>query len=106
MDYIAGEDLKKEDLLKIGSDGKLYKLDSKKLPKIAEKEFINSLYTNPAFKHINLSQELYKMDEWIKRHPDRHKTRLFVLRWLERKEIPLNPVNDVPDTMRRYMNDR
>ena|SRR3990167_4639624 len=103
LDYIAGEDLKSGDFLKLGSDGKLYRIDSKKLPKIAEAEFIGSLKSNPAYKHISIDVELMKMDEWLKRHPDRRKTRLFVLKWLERKEVPLNQNNDVPESLRRFL---
>lgn len=102
MDYIAGEDLKAGDFLKIAPDGRLYKVDSKKITKLSEHEFIGSLKVNPAYKHIDLDRELFKMDEWLKRHPDRRKTRLFVLGWLNRKEVPLNQSNDVPESMRRF----
>ena len=100
-----GEDLQTGDRVHVGSDGKLYKLESKKLPKIAEQEFIGAIKKNPAYKHINIDSELLKMDEWLKRHPDRRKTRLFVLRWLERKEVPLNPHNNVnvPDSLREFI---
>lgn len=102
MDYIAGEDLKAGDILKLAPDGKLYKIDSKKISRIAEEEFIQSLKNNPAFKHINIDRELIRIDEWLKRHPGRMKTRKFVIGWLNRQEVPLKEVNDVPDNMRRF----
>ena len=103
MDYIAGEDLKTGDYLKIGPDGKLYKIDSKKISRIAEEEFIQSLKNNPAYKHINIDRELIKIDEWLKRHPGRMKTRKFVIGWLSRQEVPLKEYNDVPESLRRFI---
>ena len=57
--------------------------------KLSDKSFIDFLRSNPAFSHINIDKELFKIDEWLKRHPGRHKTRRFVLHWLDRIEIPL-----------------
>ena len=103
MDYIAGEDLKAGDYLKLAPDGKLYRLDSKKISRIAEKEFIDSLRSNPVFKHLNIDKELFKIDEWLKRHPGRVKTRRFVLAWFNRQEVPLTQNNDIPESLRRFI---
>jgi len=102
-EYIAGEDLKAGDYLKIGVDGKLYKTNSKKIARIAENEFIQALKSNQGFKHINIDKELFKMDEWLKRNPGRLKTRRFVLGWFSRIEAPLTQANDVPDHLRRFI---
>lgn len=103
MDFIAGEDLKAGDNLTVGKDGKLYKIDSIRLSRIVEEEFIQSLKTNPAFSHINIDRELIRIDEWLKRHPDRRKTRRFVLGWLMRQEVPLKESNDFPENLRRFL---
>lgn len=103
MEYIAGEDLKTGDKLTLGADGKLYKIDSKKIKRIAEQEFIDSLKSNPAYRHVNIDKELYRIDEWLKRHPGRMKTRRFVLGWLDRQEVPLQMTNDIPENLRRFI---
>lgn len=104
-DYIAGEDIKAGDFLTVGKDGKLYKLDSHKIKRIAEDDFIQALKTNPAYSHISIDREMFLIDEWLKRHPERMKTRRFVLNWLSKKEVPLNYVgnSDVPESMRKYI---
>ena len=90
LDYVIGEDLKAGDLVRLGPDGKLYRINSNKLKRIAEGDFIQSLKSNPAYTHINLDHEFKRIDDWLKRHPDRMKTRAFVLRWLQKIEVPLN----------------
>lgn len=82
--------MKAGDLLKLAPDGKLYKMDSTKIKRIAEEDFIKALKNNPAYAHINIDQEMKLIDEWLKRHPDRMKTRRFVLNWFSKKEVPLN----------------
>lgn len=54
-------------------------------------QFIDSLKSNPAYKHINLEAELGKMDAWLSSRPGRKKTRRFVVNWLNKIEIPLEP---------------
>lgn len=100
--YIAGEDIKAGTQVQIGSDGKLYNIKSVKIKRIAEKEFIEELKNNPAYNHINIDKEMLLIDEWLKRHPTRQKTRLFVIGWLNRKEVPLSPSNDLPENLRRF----
>ena len=101
VDYVAGEDIRSGQICKLGEDGRLYAVDSKKIKRIAEKDFMESLKNNPAYAHINIDQEFRLMDVWLGRHKDRQKTRLFVLRWLERKEVPLNFEKD--NKIRRLM---
>lgn len=62
---------------------------------IGETDFIDSLKTNPAYKHINLEQELGKMDAWLMIHKGRQKTKKFVLNWLNKIESPL-PITTKP----------
>ena len=102
MPFVVGEDMKAGEYCEVGSDGKLYKQDSKKTKRLIQDEFIQSLKNNPAFKHINIEKELIRMDEWLKRHPGRMKTRLFVTKWLEKQEVPLTEVQDVPESMRKF----
>lgn len=89
MDFVAGEAIKAGDFVVVGNDGKLYRLDNRKITKIADQKFIESLKSNPAYKHINIEKELYRIDEWLKRHPGRVKTRRFIINWLMRIEVPL-----------------
>jgi len=103
MNYVAGEDIKQGDQLQVGQDGKLYKVLSLKIKRIPQEDFYKSIKENPAYKHINIDQELKLMDEWIKRHPGRQKTRTFVLGWLGRKEVPLNfnTTNKIAELMKK-----
>ena len=57
---------------------------------LSPQEFILSLKTNDAYKHIDLDTELLKMDTWLKIHPGRKKTPRFVLNWLNKIEKPID----------------
>ena len=56
-----------------------------------KKDFISSLKENPAFKHIDIDNELHKMDAWllIPRNKGRKKTSRFILNWLSKIERPM-----------------
>lgn len=56
---------------------------------LAEKEFMEALEANPAYKHINFESEFAKMDAWLLAKPGRKKTRRFVVNWLNGVEQPL-----------------
>lgn len=52
-------------------------------------DFISSLKTDPAYKHVNIDNELLKMDTWLRKNPERKKTERFVLNWINKIEAPL-----------------
>jgi hypothetical protein len=58
-------------------------------PPLTDQDFINSLKTNPAYKHIDFETELGRADGWLLAHPGRKKTRQFIVRWLNRIEKPM-----------------
>jgi len=66
--------------------------------KISPQDFLSSLKTNEAYKHINIEHELLKMDTWLSRNPGRKKTPRFVLAWLNKIEAPL------PNSKKQEMN--
>lgn len=72
------------------SDTKEYIIKSKS-PSELTTQFVDSLKSNPAYKHIHLEAELGKMDAWLSSRPGRKKTRRFVVNWLNKIEIPLEP---------------
>jgi hypothetical protein len=55
-------------------------------------EFLESIKGNPAYKHVDFEVELGKIDAWLLNHPNRKKTRSFVLRWLNKVEKPMGVV--------------
>ena len=56
---------------------------------LSDEDFIKTLKTNPAYKHIDIDRELAKMDAWLLTHQGRQKTRRFIVKWLNRIETPL-----------------
>jgi len=54
-------------------------------------DFISSLKENPAFKHVDIDNELHKMDAWflIPKNKRRKKTSRFILNWLSNIEKPM-----------------
>ena len=52
-------------------------------------DFLTQLKKNPAYSHININNELSKMDAWLLTHPDRKKTQRFVVNWLNRIDKPV-----------------
>lgn len=77
---------KKKDIL-FPSQIKNKNKNKKKL--LSPQEFISSLKTNDVYKHINIDNELLKMDTWLAQHPGRKKTPRFVLNWLNKIEAPI-----------------
>jgi len=69
-----------------------------------KKDFIEMLRENPAYKHIDIDQELCKMDAWLSAHPGRKKTKRFVLNWLNKIEKPLpeSPISIEEQNMRNF----
>jgi len=56
---------------------------------LSDSDFINSLKNNIAYKHIDIDQELGKIDAWLLTQKNRQKTRRFVVAWLNRIDRPL-----------------
>lgn len=71
---------------------------SPKTAQIPEKEFIDILKNNPAYKNIDFESELGKMDAWILTHPGRQKTRRFIINWLNKVDQSM-PVKSQKNTM-------
>lgn len=64
----------------------------KRSASMSDAEFLESLKTNPAYQHIDITEQLSKMDAWLLVHPGRQKTRKFIVGWLNKIEKPL-PIN-------------
>lgn len=60
-------------------------------PKPEKKDFMTSLKENPAYSHIDIENELSKMDAWLlmPRNKGRKKTSRFILNWLNKIEKPM-----------------
>jgi hypothetical protein len=73
-----------------GNAVKESKVKESKVNKALEsQDFLSSLKTNLAYKHINIETELGRMDAWLAAHPGRIKTRKFVVNWLNKIDPPL-----------------
>lgn len=57
--------------------------------KQTDEEWLTDLKTNQAYSHIDLAAELGKMDAWLSTRPSRHKTRRFIVNWLNKIERPI-----------------
>ena len=51
--------------------------------------FIDNIKSNPAFKHIDVENELAKMDAWLLTRPGRKKTQRFIVNWLNKIDKPV-----------------
>lgn len=51
---------------------------------LEDQNFLDTLKTNPAYKHINVEHELSKMDSWLSVNKHRKKTKRFIVNWLNR----------------------
>jgi len=56
-------------------------------PLSTDSEWIASL--SSLYPHVNVDQELRKMDAWLSLRPERKKTRSFIIKWLNRIEAPM-----------------
>jgi hypothetical protein len=56
---------------------------------ITDQDFIETLKANQAYKHIDITNELAKMDAWLSTRHGRQKTRLFVVNWLNKIDPPV-----------------
>ena len=87
---------KSQVLPKVGAD----KEEDKDIDKEEDKEkkppqdFITTLKTNLAYKHIDIDNELAKMDVWLLVHKDRKKTQRFVVNWLNKADRPVGVVDN------------
>jgi hypothetical protein len=61
----------------------------KKNTTLSDEAFIESLRADPLNAHVDFEREFAKMDEWLKRNPNRRKTQRFVKGWISRIERPL-----------------
>ena len=66
------------------------------VPPLTDAEFLSSLKTNTAYKHIDIDHELAKMDSWLSTRPGRKKTRRFIINWLNKVEKPLEQAKKEP----------
>ncbi len=57
--------------------------------KMNDTEWFSFLRNLPAYKHIDLDFQLSKMDAWLSANPGRQKTRLFIVKWLNKIERPI-----------------
>ncbi len=57
---------------------------------LSDDEWLISMRSNPAYKHLDLDQELGKMDAWLSTRPQKKRTRRFIVNWLNRVEKPMN----------------
>jgi hypothetical protein len=57
---------------------------------------VSHVRANPAYAHINIDQELGKMDAWLSTRPQKKKTRRFIINWLNRAEKPVNGLQADP----------
>ena len=60
---------------------------------LSPQAFLADLKTKPEYKHVNIDNELLKMDTWLARNPGRKKTPRFILRWLNKIEAPVGPTS-------------
>ena len=63
----------------------------RKPPPLPDAEWLASLATNPAYKGIDLSRELAKLDNWLAlpKNAKRVKSRATIINWLNRAEAPV-----------------
>lgn len=57
--------------------------------KLTDAEFLDALRKNPAYSHLNIDDQLGKMDGWLLTHPGRQKSRQFIVNWLNKIDKPL-----------------
>ena len=62
----------------------------KKKKVLSDDDFLKALKVNPAYQHIDINNELRKMDAWLSTHPGRKKTRRFIVNWINKIERPVN----------------
>lgn len=71
----------------------------KKIP-LSDFDFLQTLKTNPAYKHIDIDTELAKMDVWLLTHQGRQKTRRFIVNWLNKIDKPVNTQKPEPKSVK------
>jgi len=57
---------------------------------LSDEDFIKTLKTKAVYRGIDIDRELGKMDTWLLANPGRQKTRLFIVRWLNKIDRPVN----------------
>jgi hypothetical protein len=68
---------------------------------LGDDEFLAALRSNPAYSHLELDRELAKMDAWLLAHPQRKKTRRFIVNWIGKVEKPVQ-VGSAPQRLCRH----
>ncbi len=56
---------------------------------ITQEELIQNLTQEPAYSHINIKHEVQKAVVWLGGHPGRKLTRNFMIRWLNKIDVPI-----------------
>lgn len=77
------------------------KKSKKKNPPISDEDFLKSLKSNPAYKHIDFAVEFGKMDAWLLTRKGKQKTRRFIVNWLNRVEKSVNTGHTSQSQVRR-----
>lgn len=69
--------------------------DKPKRAQLTDDAFLKALKENPAYRHINIDNELSKMDAWLMlpKARGRGKTRQFVVNWLNKIDKPMGGGN-------------
>jgi len=57
---------------------------------VSDEDWLAALKANPLYSHVSFEREFKLMDDWFLRHPDRIKSRGFILNWLKKVEKPIS----------------
>lgn len=52
--------------------------------RMGDDAFLVQLQASPAYKHIQVSREIARMEAWLLAHPGRKKTQRFIVNWLNK----------------------
>src|SRR5207249_835181 len=78
--------------LEIEQEHKPREMQKPRRPRVVltDDQFMTALRANEAYKHLDLDEQLGKMDAWLSTRPGRQKTRRFIVGWLNRQDRPVN----------------
>jgi phage replication O-like protein O len=57
---------------------------------VSDEYWLTSLKANPLYSHVSFESEFKLMDDWFLRHPDRVRSRGFILNWIKKVEKPIS----------------
>ncbi len=67
------------------------KKNKKRKTPLSTEDFLKKIRKMPAYSHINIDLELNKMDVWLLKNPGIQKSSKFIMNWLNKIEIPMQP---------------